>query len=337
MKKTILSVKDLEVSFDTYVGEIKAVRGVSFEVNDGEVLAIVGESGCGKSVTAQTIMRLNPTPPARIKNGEILLDGLDIKGLDEKRMEAVRGSLVSMVFQDPMTSLNPTMLVGNQICETLVSHGRMGKGNAFKKAVELLELVQIPNAEKRAKQYPHQFSCGMRQRAMIAMALAYSPKLLIMDEPTTALDVTIQAQILDLIKDIQKKTSTSIILITHDLGIVAGLAQRIIVMYAGKIVETGTPDEIFYSPKHPYTWGLMKSIPRLDQDKNQELCPIDGTPPDLFAPPEGCAFADRCDYCMNICKESDPSLFHVENDHKCACWLLHPKAPIPESTCMGVN
>jgi len=335
MKNTILSVKDLEVSFDTYEGEIKAVRGVSFEANEGEVLAIVGESGCGKSVTAQTIMRLNPSPPARIKSGEIILDGLDIIGLEEKRMEAVRGSLVSMVFQDPMTSLNPTMPVGNQICEALTIHRRMGNGNAFKKAVELLDLVQIPNAGRRARQYPHQYSGGMRQRAMIAMALAYSPKLLILDEPTTALDATIQAQIFDLIKDIQKKTATSIILITHDLGIVAGLAQRIIIMYAGKIVENGTVDDIFYNSKHPYTWGLMKSIPRLDQNKTQALCPIEGMPPDLLAPPEGCAFADRCDYCMNICKEADPLFFDVNNGHKSACWLLHPKAPRLESICLG--
>ena len=330
MKNTILTVKDLEVSFDTYIGEIKAVRGVSFEVNEGEVIAIVGESGCGKSVTAQTIMKLNPSPPARIVNGEIILDGQDIIGLDEKHMEAVRGSVVSMVFQDPMTSLNPTMLIGNQICETLLIRRTMGKSDAWKKAIELLELVQVPNAERRAKQYPHQFSGGMRQRVMIAMALAYSPKLLIMDEPTTALDVTIQAQILDLIKDIQKKTAASIILITHDLGIVAGIAQRIIVMYAGKIVETGSLEDIFYNSKHPYTWGLMKSIPRLDQNKTRELHQITGNPPDLYAPPEGCAFADRCDYCMNICKETDPELFGLENDHKSACWLLHPKAPKPE-------
>lgn len=327
MVNRLLTVRDLEVSFDTYAGEIKAVRGVSFDVNEGEVLAIVGESGCGKSVTAQTIMKLNPMPPARIKKGEVILDGIDIINLSEKKMESVRGSVVSMVFQDPMTSLNPTMLVGNQISETLIKHKHMSKSEAMAKAVELLELVQIPNAARRAKQYPHQYSGGMRQRAMIALALACSPKLLIADEPTTALDVTIQAQILDLMHDLQKKTNTSIILITHDLGVVAGLAQRIVVMYAGKIVEYGTLNEIFYESRHPYTWGLMSSIPRLDQDKDRELSPIDGTPPDLFAPPQGCAFADRCDYCMNVCKESDPGLFDLGNGHKSACWLLHPDAP----------
>lgn len=333
--KKVLTVKDLEVSFDTYAGEVKAVRGVSFEVNEGEVVAIVGESGCGKSVTAQTIMKLNPMPPARIKNGSILLDGIDIVNLSKKEMEKVRGSLVSMIFQDPMTSLNPTMTVGVQISETLIRHQRMKKADALKKAVEMLELVQIPNAAKRAKQYPHEFSGGMRQRAMIAMALACSPKLLIADEPTTALDVTIQAQINDLMKDISKKLNTSIILITHDLGVVADLAQKVIVMYAGKIVEMGDLSQIFYNPNHPYTWGLMQSIPRLDLDKGQELTPIDGTPPDLFAPPVGCGFADRCQYCMKICKEKQPEFFDVEKGHKSACWLLHPDAPKVERVPVG--
>lgn len=325
--KKVLTVKDLEVSFDTYAGEVKAVRGVSFEVNEGEVVAIVGESGCGKSVTAQTIMKLNPMPPARIKNGSILLDGIDIVGLSKKEMEKVRGSLVSMIFQDPMTSLNPTMTVGSQIAETLIKHQRMKKSDALNKAIEMLELVQIPNAAKRAKQYPHEFSGGMRQRAMIALALACSPKLLIADEPTTALDVTIQAQIIDLMKDISNKLNTSIILITHDLGVVADLAQKVIVMYAGKIVETGSLNQIFYNPQHPYTWGLMQSMPRLDLDKEQKLTPIEGTPPDLFAPPAGCGFADRCQYCMRICREKQPEYFDIENGHKAACWLLHPDAP----------
>ena len=327
MANNILTVKDLEVSFDTYAGEVKAVRGVSFEVAEGEVLAIVGESGCGKSVTAQTIMKLNPMPPARIRNGSIILDGIDIIAQSGNDMEKVRGSLAGMIFQDPMTSLNPTMTVGNQICETLIKHKGMKKKEAFEKAVELLNLVQIPNACRRARQYPHEFSGGMRQRAIIAMALACSPKLLIADEPTTALDVTIQAQILDLMKDLQKKLKTSIILITHDLGVVAGIAQRIVVMYAGKIVESGSLDNIYYESVHPYTWGLMSSIPRLDQDKKQLLRPIDGTPPDLFAPPEGCGFADRCEYCMKICKESEPPLFKVNDLHKSACWMLHPDAP----------
>ena len=325
--KKILTVKDLEVSFDTYAGEVKAVRGVSFDINEGEVLAIVGESGCGKSVTAQTIMKLNPMPPARIKKGTIDLDGIDIVGSSMKQMEKIRGSLVSMIFQDPMTSLNPTMTVGRQISETLIKHQKLSKEDAFKKSIEMLELVQIPNAAKRAKQYPHEFSGGMRQRAMIALALACSPKLLIADEPTTALDVTIQAQIIDLMKDIQKKTNTSIIMITHDLGVVADIAQKVIVMYAGKVVESGTLDEIFSNPSHPYTWGLMGSVPRIDLDREKDLTPIEGTPPDLFAPPVGCGFADRCKYCMKICKEKQPEFFEADDGHKSACWLLHPDAP----------
>lgn len=331
----ILEINDLEVSFDTYAGEIQAVRGVSFNVNEGEVVAIVGESGCGKSVTAQTIMKLNPMPPARIKKGKINLAGHDIVATSDRQMEKIRGSVVSMIFQDPMTCLNPTMTVGAQISETLIKHQKLSRSVAMKKSVEMLKLVQIPNAERRAKQYPHQFSGGMRQRAMIALALACSPKLLIADEPTTALDVTIQAQIIDILKDVQQQTNTAIILITHDLGVVANLAQRVVVMYAGKVVEIGSLDEVFSNPKHPYTWGLMDSIPRLDLDKAQELSPIDGTPPDLFAPPPGCGFADRCTYCMRICKENQPEFFEVSDGHQSACWLLHPDAPKVERESKG--
>ena len=323
----LLQVKDLEVSFLTYAGEVKAVRGASFHVNPGEVIAIVGESGCGKSVTAKAIMQLNPSPPAVIRGGSITLDGIDILAQTDRQMQDVRGRLVSMIFQDPMTSLNPTMLVGKQITEGIIKHQKLNRGEAQKKALELLHIVQVPNPERRIKQYPFEFSGGMRQRVMIAMALACNPKLLIADEPTTALDVTIQAQIVDLMKDIRDKIGTAIILITHDLGVVASLAQRIVVMYAGRVVESGSSDDIFYSPKHPYTWGLLDCIPRLDQDRTQVLTPIMGTPPDLIAPPKGCAFASRCKHCMRICREQQPETTTVEGQHSAACWLLHPDAP----------
>ena len=323
----LLEVKDLEVSFDTYAGEVKAVRGVSFDLDSGEAIAIVGESGCGKSVTAQSIMRLIPAPPSRVKNGSIIFNDKEILKLSEREMQAIRGSEIGMIFQDPMTSLNPTMTIGRQIVEGLMKHQSMSKEAANQEALKMLKLVNIPNAEKRMKQYPHEFSGGMRQRGMIAIALACNPKLLIADEPTTALDVTIQAQIIDLMKDLQKELNTAIILITHDLGVVADMAQRIVVMYAGKIVESGSLDDIFYNPRHPYTWGLLKSVPRLDAKQKEELLPIDGTPPDLFAPPPGCGFAARCEYCMNICKEKEPEFTEVREGHHAACWLMHPEAP----------
>lgn len=323
----LLELKDLEVSFDTYAGEVKAVRGVSFHLDRGEALAIVGESGCGKSVTAQSIMRLIPSPPSRVKNGSIIFNGKEILKLSEREMQAIRGSEIGMIFQDPMTSLNPTMTVGKQIMEGLIKHRQLSRRQAYEEALKMLKLVNIPNAERRMKQYPHEFSGGMRQRAMIAIALACNPKLLIADEPTTALDVTIQAQIIDLMKDLQKELNTAIILITHDLGVVADMAQRIVVMYAGKIVESGNLEDIFYRSKHPYTWGLLKSIPRLDARQKEELVPIEGTPPDLFAPPAGCGFAARCEYCMNICKEKQPDFTEVGEGHHVACWLTHPNAP----------
>lgn len=323
----LLEVKDLHVSFDTYAGEVQAVRGVSFHLDKGEALAIVGESGCGKSVTAQSIMRLIPSPPSRVKKGSVIFNNKEILKLSEKEMQAVRGSEIGMIFQDPMTSLNPTMTIGKQIMEGLMKHRHLSSAQAQQEALRMLNLVNIPNAERRIKQYPHEFSGGMRQRAMIAIALACNPKLLIADEPTTALDVTIQAQIIDLMKGLQKELSTAIILITHDLGVVADMAQRIVVMYAGKIVESGTLDDIFYNPKHPYTWGLLKSVPRLDAKQKEELMPIDGTPPDLFAPPVGCGFAARCEYCMKVCKEGQPEMQEVEKGHTAACWLMHPNAP----------
>lgn len=323
----VLEVKDLHISFDTYAGEVKAVRGVSFHLDKAEAIAIVGESGCGKSVTAQSIMKLIPMPPGRYKSGQVIFNGQDITKFSDKQMEAVRGSEMGMIFQDPMTSLNPTMHIGKQIAEGLRKHQHLSKQQAHEKAIEMLKLVGIPNPERRVNQYPHEFSGGMRQRAMIAIALACKPKLLIADEPTTALDVTIQAQILDLMKELKNKLDTSIILITHDLGVVADMAERIIVMYAGKVVESGTVDEIFYNPMHPYTWGLLKSVPRLDAENKEELIPIIGTPPDLFSPPVGCAFAARCAYAMEVCYEHQPEETVGENGHCVSCFLQHPLAP----------
>ena len=325
--KLLLKVRDLHVAFDTYAGEVKAVRGVNFHVNKGETLAIVGESGCGKSVTAQTIMQLIPMPPGKIKKGSIFFDGNDLLQYSDKKMESVRGKEISMVFQDPMTSLNPTMKVGKQIMEGIIKHQRMSKREAKQRAIEMLKMVGLPTPEKRAEQYPHEFSGGMRQRAMIAIALACNPKLLIADEPTTALDVTIQAQIIELMKDLQIKLDTAIIIITHDLGVVAKISDRIAVMYAGVIVESGTSDEIFYEPKHPYTWGLLKSVPKLNVEEKERLVPIYGTPPDLFSPPEGCPFAERCEYAMKVCKSYYPEKFEITDTHLVHCWLQHEMAP----------
>ena len=324
----VLKIENLHVSFDTYAGEVHAVRGVSLHVGEGEVLAIVGESGCGKSVTAQTIMKLNPMPPARIKEGSIDLCGEDIVAANEKKMQDIRGRLVSMIFQDPMTCLNPTMKVGKQLTEAICQHRKLSKDEAKKEAVRLLEMVQIPNAAERAEQYPHEFSGGMRQRAMIAMAMSDEPKLLIADEPTTALDVTIQAQIMQLMAKVREETGTAIILITHDLGVVANLADRVAVMYAGKIVETGTAEDIFYRPKHPYTQALLKSLPTVETSREEKLVSIAGTPPDLFMPPKGCEFASRCEHCMKVCKKHVPPTYEVGAGHKAACWRLHPACPV---------
>jgi oligopeptide transport system ATP-binding protein len=324
--KTILDVRDLCVSFDAYGGEVQAVRGVSFAVREGEAVAIVGESGSGKSVTAQSIMRLIPTPPGRFKGGSILFDGRDLATLSEKEMQKVRGNKIGMIFQDPMTSLNPTMTVGNQIMEGIMRHQRLRRSAAKARAIELLSMVGISNPETRIRQYPHEMSGGMRQRVMIAMALACNPSLLIADEPTTALDVTIQAQILHLMKQLQQQTGTSIILITHDLGIVVDLCDRVIVMYAGQIVETGTIREIFYNPQHPYTKGLLKSLPRLDQAKDEPLVPIYGTPPDMSQPPRGCGFCNRCDKAMRICEMEEPDWTVISDTQQVRCWLQEPAA-----------
>ncbi|SFE53984.1 oligopeptide transport system ATP-binding protein [Paenibacillus algorifonticola] len=323
----LLEVKDLCVSFGTHGGEVQAVRGISFDLYKGETLAIVGESGSGKSVASQTIMKLIPMPPGKITNGEILFDGDDLVKKTDKQMEKVRGKDISMIFQDPMTSLNPTMKIGPQIMEVLKKHQKLSGSVAKERTIELLRLVGIPMPEKRINQYAHEFSGGMRQRAMIAIALAANPRLLIADEPTTALDVTIQSQILELIKDLQQKIGMSVIFITHDLGVVANVADRVAVMYAGQIVEVGTVDEIFYDPRHPYTWGLLASMPSLDMTDKAELLDIPGTPPDLTNPPKGDAFAPRNRYALAIDFEEEPPMFQVSETHYAKTWLLHPDAP----------
>ncbi|RLL42918.1 ABC transporter ATP-binding protein [Oceanobacillus piezotolerans] len=333
--ENILEVKNLHVTFSTYGGNVKAVRGVDFHLKKGETLAIVGESGCGKSVTSNSIMRLIPNPPGRIVAGNILFNGEDLTKASEKRMRSIRGVDISMIFQDPMTALNPTLTIGTQLIEGLVQHHKVTAKQAKRKAIEMLELVGIPNPEERLKQYPHQFSGGMRQRIVIAIALICEPELLIADEPTTALDVTIQAQILELFIKIQKETGVSIILITHDLGVVAKIADRIAVMYAGKIIETGTKREIFYEAQHPYTKGLLHSVPRLDA--RGDLKPIDGSPPDLFSPPIGCPFAARCPFTMEVCDNVFPVQTNLSHHHIVNCWLQDPRAKKSKSVRITVD
>ncbi len=324
----ILEVKDLQVSFNTYAGEVRAVRDVSFHINQGETLCFVGESGCGKTVTAKAIMRLLPKGQAVIKEGsQIVFSGKDVLKMDGKELRNYRGNDVSMIFQDPMTSLNPTMTCGKQIIETLRLHRGLSKEEATKEAIHMLEMVKIPDAERRIKDYPHQMSGGMRQRVMIAIALACQPHLLIADEPTTALDVTIQAQIIDLLRELKEKLNTAIILVTHDLGVVANFADRIQVMYAGQVVERGTAREIFYEAKHPYTWALLSSVPKLAKESKQELYTLQGTPPDLILPLKHCPFAARCEFCMPICKEQMPQETVLTDTHRLSCWLQHPDAP----------
>ena len=323
MGERILDVKNLEIDFHTYAGEVKAIRNVSFHLDKGETLAIVGESGSGKSGTTKSLMGLLANN-ARVKGGEILFHGTDVLKKTEKEMQSVRGKDIAMIFQDPMTSLDPTMKIGMQIAEPLIKHKHVEKKKALAQALEILKLVGIKDAEKRINDYPHQFSGGQRQRIVIAIALVCYPEILIADEPTTALDVTIQAQILDLMKELQAKIETSIIFITHDLGVVAGMADRVAVMYAGRIIEYGTVDEIFYNPQHPYTWGLLNSMPTLDSTK---LEAIPGTPPDLLDPPKGDAFAARNPYAMKIDAEKQPPFFKVSETHYAATWLLHPDAP----------
>ena len=324
----ILEVKNLKVSYHTYAGEVKSVRGVSFDLKEGEAIAIVGESGCGKSVTAKSVMGLIKEPQGEIKQGsEILYHGDNILNYNKKQWQAYKGGEVAIIFQDALASLNPTMRVGKQIMENLMAHKHMTKDEAKNEAVRMLQKVGIPEPEKRVRQYPHEFSGGMRQRVMIAIAFACDPKILICDEPTTALDVTIQGQILDIIKELQREHNTSVIMITHDLGVVANIAQKIAVMYSGVIVERGNCEDIFYRPRHPYTWALIRSVPRLDLENKQVLASIPGTPPDLLNPPVGCPFCTRCEYCMEICKEQMPEVTEFGDGHEASCWLHHPLAP----------
>ena len=329
MTDKILEVENLSVEFATYGGNVKAVRGISFDVYRGETLAIVGESGCGKSVSVQAIMGLIPVPPGKITSGSAKLNGENILGLTAKQANRFRGVEIGMIFQDPMTSLNPTMTIGDQISETLMVHRGLSYAEASANAVALLEKTHIPEAAKRARQYPFEFSGGMLQRAMIAQSLACGPSILIADEPTTALDVTIQAQILELMKELQRTQGMSIILITHDLAVVAKMADRVAVMYAGQIVEMGTVDEIFYNSAHPYTLGLKDAMPSNRENKDKQLRPIDGSPPDLFAPPVGCGYFARCPHAMKLCESNPPRQFLItaESDHYSHCWLHHDGAP----------
>lgn len=321
----ILEVKDLQIDFATYAGLVHAIRNVNFDLNKGETLAIVGESGSGKSVTVRTVMGLL-APNAKITHGEVLFNGEDILKKSEKQLNAMRGNDVAMIFQDPMTSLDPTMTIGKQVAEPLLLHSKISKADALKEAERVLDLVGIKDAGGRLKDYPHQFSGGQRQRIVIAIAIINHPQILLADEPTTALDVTIQAQIIHLLKEIQSKIDTSIIFITHDLGVVAGIADRVAVMYAGKIVEYGTVDEIFYNAQHPYTWGLLEAMPTLET-KSDRLYAIPGTPPDLLDPPKGDAFAPRNPYAMAIDLEQEPPFFKISPTHSAATWLLAPGAP----------
>lgn len=321
MAEKLLEIKDERLSFFTPAGEVKALNGVSFTMNEGDVLGIVGESGSGKSVTAYSIMGLTAYP-GKLIGGSILFNGHRIDEMSEKELRKIRGNEVSIIFQDPMTSLNPVYTIGNQIEEVILLHTDKTKQEAHARAKELLELVGINEPDKRLKQYPHELSGGMRQRVMIAIALACEPKLLIADEPTTALDVTIQAQILELMQELRKKLGMSIIMITHDLGVVASMCEKIAVMYAGHIVEYGTTDDIFYNPKHEYTKGLIKSIPKLNVEQTERLVPIEGQPVDLLNPPKGCPFAPRCESCMKICLDRMPPKTEFDGTHYSHCWLL---------------
>jgi oligopeptide transport system ATP-binding protein len=323
---SLLSVRDLRVEFATHGGVVHAVRGVSFDLEAGRTLALVGESGCGKSVTVQAALGLIPTPPGRIRGGSVRFQGLELVGLPGRDAARIRGREIAMIFQDPMTSLNPTMKIGRQITEGLRHHSGLSAAAARARAIELLERVQIPDARSRVDRYPFEFSGGMRQRVMIAMAIACDPKILIADEPTTALDVTVQAQILSLLQELQRERGMAIVLITHDLGVVARMADEVAVMYAGQIVEKGTVDDLFYRPAHPYLLGLQQSMPHRDERGRARLEPIEGSPPDLFSPPPGCPYFDRCPSAMRACARNDPPAWEVAPGHTARCWLHHAGA-----------
>ncbi|MGQ9584876.1 MAG: ABC transporter ATP-binding protein [Anaerolineae bacterium] len=318
---TLLEVKGLRTQFFTQDGVVHAVNGIDYHVDEGETLGIVGESGCGKSVNVLSVMRLIPQPPGKIVGGEVWFDGRDLLKLPEDEMRQVRGNRIAMIFQDPMTSLNPVLTIEQQVSEALMLHMGMDRRQARKRSIELLDMVGIPEAASRIDNYPHQFSGGMRQRVMIAMGLSCNPQLLIADEPTTALDVTIQAQIIELVKQLKKEIGMAVIWITHDLGVVAGLAERVNVMYAGYIIETGPVKDIYGDPRHPYTLGLLGSIPRLDEVRKAKLTPIEGLPPDLIDPPPSCPFAPRCKYQIEKCWKENPTLETVARGHKVACWV----------------
>ncbi|MCC0684786.1 ABC transporter ATP-binding protein [Clostridioides sp. ZZV15-6383] len=319
MNKTLIEIKDLKVYFHTDKGIVKSVNGVSFNINEGETIGIVGESGCGKSVTAMSLMKLLPT--SKIEGGEIIFQGKDILKMNENELMGIRGNEISMIFQEPMTSLNPAFTVGNQIIEGIMLHQDLSKEEAKKKVIDMIKLVEIPRAEEIYNSYPHELSGGMRQRIMIAMALSCNPKLLIADEPTTALDVTIQAQVLDIMKNIKEKLNTSIMMITHDLGVIAEMCDKVIVMYAGKIIEVAEVVELFKNPKHPYTIGLLKSKPTLGENKEKRLYSIPGQVPNPIGIPDSCYFSDRCEKVCDKCRTQTPPLIELNNGHSIACWL----------------
>ncbi len=324
MAQTLLQVEDLHTQFFTSRGVVRAVDGVSFHINSGETLGIVGESGCGKTITALSILRLVPEP-GRITSGRILLRGNDVTQMDDEEIRDLRGNDVAMIFQDPMTSLNPVTKIGPQIEEAMTAHSRFTQAQAKVRVVELLKRVRVPSAESRLKDYPHQFSGGMRQRAMIAMALANEPALIIADEPTTALDVTVQAQIIQLMKQLNRELGTAMMLITHNMALIASLCERVVVMYAGRVVEEGPVERIFDSPQHPYTWSLLRSVPRVDEARKDRLVSIKGLPPDLLNAPKGCKFHPRCPFVIDKCKvEPEPQLDEVAPSHTARCWVLMP-------------